>query len=118
MSDRNSSAVLWLLLALFVVLIVAASLVALVSPYGWGMMGGGGMMGWGIIFMAIPALVLILVLVAALGALNRPTGCACYPPPVPAQTPIQVLDERYARGEISREQYMQMRADLEARGYH
>lgn len=29
------------------------------------------------------------------------------------QTPLELLKERYARGEISREQYDQMRLDLE-----
>ena len=30
------------------------------------------------------------------------------------QTPLELLKARYARGEISREQYEQMRRDLEA----
>jgi len=30
------------------------------------------------------------------------------------QTPLELLRERYARGEITREQYDQMRRDLEA----
>ena len=29
------------------------------------------------------------------------------------QTPLQILKERYARGEISREEFEQMRRDLE-----
>ena len=32
----------------------------------------------------------------------------------PAQTPLELLKARYARGEISREEYDQMRLDLES----
>lgn len=33
-----------------------------------------------------------------------------------AETPKQVLDRRYASGEITREQYEQMKRDIESRG--
>jgi putative membrane protein len=32
----------------------------------------------------------------------------------PSRRPLDILQERYARGEITREQYEQMRRDLEA----
>ena len=35
-------------------------------------------------------------------------------PPQTEQTPLDVLKARYARGEIGREEYEQMRRDLEA----
>jgi putative membrane protein len=34
-------------------------------------------------------------------------------PPQTSQTPFEVLKARYARGEITREEYEQMRRDLE-----
>lgn len=33
-------------------------------------------------------------------------------PPAPAQTPLEVLKLRYAKGEINKEQYEQMKQDL------
>ncbi len=35
------------------------------------------------------------------------------PPPPPHKSAIDILNERYARGEINREQYHTMREDLE-----
>jgi putative membrane protein len=64
------------------------------------------MMGFG--------LILVLVIVGAIAyALGwRPqfnqTG-----PAQTSQTPLEILKARYARGEISREEYDQMRKDLE-----
>jgi putative membrane protein len=64
------------------------------------------MMGFGLI---IP-LLLIGGIAYALGW--RPQFNQSGPPPT-SQTPVQLLTARYARGEISREQYDQMRRDLE-----
>ncbi|HLO30021.1 MAG TPA: SHOCT domain-containing protein [Anaerolineales bacterium] len=64
------------------------------------------MMGFGLI---VP-LVLIGAVAYALGwrpQFNR-SG-----PPQAGQTPLELLKARYARGEISREEYDQMRRDLE-----
>jgi putative membrane protein len=64
------------------------------------------MMGFGLI---VP-LALIGVVAYALGwrpQFNQ-TG-----PAHTKQTPVELLKERYARGEISREEYDQMRRDLE-----
>ena len=38
------------------------------------------------------------------------------PGPPAAHTALDTLNERYARGEITREQYQQMRRDIEASG--
>jgi putative membrane protein len=42
-------------------------------------------------------------------ASNRQT-----PPPARPETPLEILQARYARGEITREEYQAMRQDLEA----
>jgi len=64
------------------------------------------MMGFGLI---VP-LLLIGAVAYALGwrpQFNQPQ------PPQAGQTPLEILKARYARGEIDREQYDQMRRDLE-----
>jgi putative membrane protein len=71
--------------------------------YGWGM----GTVGW--IFMALFWIVLIGLVVWAVVALlpgNR-TGSAVRP-----ESPGEILDRRFARGEIDVEQYRLARAEL------
>jgi putative membrane protein len=73
----------------------------------WGPWGAG--MGFGGIFMIL-FWVLVLLGVVALakwlfsGAAGGGSG----------RRPLDILKERYARGDITREQYEQMRRDLEA----
>jgi putative membrane protein len=72
-----------------------------------GMMGGGAFM-W---FWAIFALLVLALLVVGVVWLVRTLAG-----PSPAGTPStarQELDLRYARGELTREEYQQRRADLE-----
>lgn len=77
---------------------------------GWGMMGGYGGYGgfgmfiWPIILIAIVALVVWLVRsTAASGMHNVPTR---------RSSGLDVLEERYARGEINRDEYLQKKRDL------
>ncbi len=88
---------------------------------GYGMMGGG-MMGGGWLVMLIPLLAvvfLIFSLVPGLSEEARPDQG--YYPPGGSQPPYQapyssldVLSQRYARGEISRDDYLRMRNDISA----
>lgn len=64
------------------------------------------MMGFGLIF----PLLLIGAIAYALGW--RPQFNQTHLP-LASQTPLEILKARYARGEISREEYEQMRQDLE-----
>lgn len=66
---------------------------------GWGMV----IFGW-VFMVAIVGLVVWLIVSTTRGS-NRS---------VSARSAIDVLDERYARGEIDREEYMQRRTDLES----
>lgn len=104
------------------VLIVALVLVALPLLWGATMMGGGmgpGMMwgwqgtdrwdGWRALWMMIPGLLVIGGIVAAL-VWSLGSDAA----PRSGQSAREILDARYARGEITREQYQEMKADLEA----
>jgi putative membrane protein len=68
-------------------------------------------MGLGWIFMVLFWVLIVLGIVALLrwlgmgGAGSREA---------PRKTPLDILQERYARGEIEREEYEQKRRDLEA----
>jgi putative membrane protein len=79
--------------------------------YGYGMMGGGGFaLGW---FMMVLWWAFVLVVVVALvrwlaGGGRGESGFL----PAPRK-PLDILKERYARGDIDRETYDRMRRDLE-----
>lgn len=98
------------LLLVAVVLVIAESWIALAYRGGGGGMMGGGMLGgamglWGLLWVgllvAVPA-----YLVYRLGSRGGR----------PAQDPLSVLRECYARGELSDEEFERRRARLEADG--
>ncbi len=110
MAIRETNPLLWLGIALVVAVGLMALFMALFAPFGggYGMMGVG--MGWGMaIFMVVPAIFLVLVLLAALGALGGS------PAPVSHPNAREILDARYARGEVSRDEYTRLKDDLEGR---
>ena len=73
---------------------------------GHGYWGGPGW--WGVVggLVSLAFLVLVVVLVASL-VRNRP-GAG----PVASSSAIRILEERYARGEISRDEFLERRASL------
>ena len=84
------------------------------GPYnhGWMFDGGFGMLFgalWMILFWGIPFLV-IVALLKYLFAKPRDRDGSEVPPE--AKTPLDILKEAYARGEISRDEYLQKRDDL------
>lgn len=104
-----------------IVLAVVVLVILLIPGLGWGMMGWGmmgpGMMGgwgaavnpwWGVAMLVFWALVLAGIGLLVAWAFRRvPSGEAS------GGRPLDILKERYARGELTREQYEQMRRDLE-----
>lgn len=76
---------------------------------GWGSGWGGTFMGplFMIVWLAIVVAVIVLV-VRWLGGGN--IGMS-----PPRRTPREMLDERYARGEIDREEYQRRRDDIEGK---
>lgn len=80
------------------------------------MMGDWGGWGWGMgfggIFMILFWAVIILGIVALVKWLFSAGGSAGSGSP--GKSALDVLKERYARGEVTREQYEQMRRDLES----
>jgi len=108
------------------VVVVLGILLALagVGAYGWGMMGPGfyryGVFPiWGILmalFMLIFWVAIIAAIVWLVVSLTR-QGRLTSPGLGPGRpSALDILQERYARGEISREQYEQMRRDIEGSG--
>lgn len=71
----------------------------------------GAIFGWLITIGLIAALVLLVIwLVRRTG--GRATGDIAGNAPSPDRSAREVLQLRYARGELTREQYLQMRDDL------
>ncbi|MDH5557169.1 MAG: SHOCT domain-containing protein [Alphaproteobacteria bacterium] len=82
--------------------------------YGW-MHGDGGWMGMG-----LQGLFWILILIAVVWVIVWASRMAGGPQPGKTgaeerPSAMDILDERYARGEIDREDYMARKADLESR---
>jgi putative membrane protein len=112
-----------LLVALGVLLVVALGLSALMGgvmgpavpgqwPVGPGMMRGGGWMwGLGMGFGGLVMLTFWGALIVGIVLLVRSIGVGAGAPS--HSTPLDTLKRRYAAGEITREQYEQMRKDLE-----
>jgi putative membrane protein len=131
-TTQRTDPVVWVVLALVILLVVPGAL--MMSFWGVGMMGGSwmgtGWTGWGwglgaLVGLGAILVVLFLVLKAIQATPSRPPaapyayGVPPYgmPPGGPAPSdPRAILDARYARGEITRDEYLRMRSDLESGG--
>lgn len=129
----------WVILAILggaVLLILCAGIIMVGSwiNVDWGMMGGwpSGMMdswgfdimnGWGfvwigmlILMLLIPIGVLVLIVLGVIalvrGLSTRGQGSTNLSQPDALSSPSEILQMRYASGEITREQYLEMRDDL------
>lgn len=112
MANQKMSPLAWLGIALVVAIALMVILGVLsFSTYGgyYGMMGSGSW-GWAALMMGIPAVILIVILLAALGGLREPAAYPAYAPPT--LNPLDILEQRYARGELTREDYLKIRDDL------
>ena len=113
----------WALLALggAVLVVLLGWIIALmVGPvgragYGWGMMPWGGMMGAGLPVMLFMGLALLLFWAAVILGLVALVRWATRTAGERRAEPSDAMEEarhRYARGEITREEYEQLREDL------
>lgn len=76
-----------------------------------GMVGGWG--GWAWPFMGIVPLLFLALLIAAVVLLVRSASGGGNLPPSERRSPgLDALEERYARGEINREEYLQKKKDI------
>jgi len=114
METKYSTGWAWIVVAAILAVGLLGLFAAAASPFGgsYGMMGGGTWT-WGILMMGIGGLVLIVILLAFFWILRGAYPTAAYPAymPPPANA-LDALDERYARGELSREDYLRIRGDL------
>jgi putative membrane protein len=74
--------------------------------YGWGLGHGFGGGFWMILVWLVPILLLVWA-ARTLGGRNSSSGSAA-----PTKSPLDLLDEEYARGRLSRADYLQKRQDL------
>ncbi len=127
--DRSDSA--WVIvLALVLLLLIPGALMLGFWGLGVGwMMGPGTSWTWGgWLAMAVGLALLVLIILLLVRAVQSVPPRPAYsypaypvppyapaPPPAPL-TPVQILEQRYARGEITRDEYLRMRADLETPG--
>ncbi len=74
------------------------------------MMGYGMMGAFGLIGLLFNALIIVGVVVLIVWAVRRFSGSGNHASMI--QSPREILQARYARGEITREQYQQMLSDL------
>lgn len=96
----------------FIIFIVIFGFIFLISLFGFGSgMMGGGMMGGGWLFMLFP-IIFIVFLIYALAGRDRNTHEYSQPPYYEREKPIEVLERRYASGEISRSDYLRMKEDI------
>ena len=72
------------------------------------MMGFGMMGGFGLIGLIINVAIIVGIVVLVVWAVKRFTGSTNNS----NQSPREILQARYARGEITREQYQQMLSDF------
>jgi putative membrane protein len=77
------------------------------------MWNGFGGMGWGWIGLGVVHMLLfwILVILGIVLLVRLLAGTA--PPPANGGRALEILKERYARGELTREQYEQMKKELQ-----
>jgi len=78
----------------------------------WGAQGSDGWWRWGGLLMLLPGVLIVGGIVAAvvwgIGNSAEPQN------PAGPSNAREILDARYARGEITRDEYQQMRRDVEA----
>ena len=76
--------------------------------HGWDTWWGGGGMGFGPLWMIVWLAVLVAVIVAVVRWLGEKDGGGDRP----ARGARDILDQRYVRGEIDRDEYMKRKQDI------
>lgn len=77
----------------------------------WGMGSWGGVW-WGPFGMIIWLLLLVVIVVAVIWLVRSTTQGGGREPPPRRSAGLDVLEERYARGEVDRDEYLQKKRDL------
>jgi len=113
-SEQKMNPLGWLGIALVVAIVLMAAFAALslTTDGGYYGMMGTGAWGWGVVMMAVPGVILIVILLAAVGALGERSATGNPAGTAPPVAPLEVLDQRYAQGELNRDEYLRIRTDL------
>ncbi|MCJ2562775.1 MAG: hypothetical protein LN417_01625 [Candidatus Thermoplasmatota archaeon] len=114
MKDNDSNQMVFIIMVI-VLIVLVLSFVGLAFGAGtWGF----GMMGFSPFFMLFPVLLLILIVILIARAID--SGPRIYQVPqthsLPSVDPGHVARERYARGEISRDEFLRIIQDLREAG--
>ncbi len=107
--NRTAWATVLGVVALLVLSVVASLLVPLVGGYGYGWGMGPRMMGGGIMML----LFWVLIIIAAIWLVQsvaRGANSTRISAPM-SESPLDILKLRYAKGEINKEQFDQMKRD-------
>lgn len=82
-------------------------------------MMGGGMIWFGLLMMLFGLLVFVGIILVGIWAIGRLAGSERLRPSSTSSSPedpMTILQRRYARGEITREEYERIRSDLKGSG--
>lgn len=109
--NETGRVLLWIGLGVLAVLL-------LFTPFGW--MWGGDWWDWfgGFIWMMMlfPVILIVLIVVLIVAIANGSRRQAQPPAPafipVPQRNALEILERRYANGEVTRAEYLRMRGDL------
>jgi putative membrane protein len=78
----------------------------------WGMMGGYGY-GFGLIHMVVWVVILVAIIVGVIWLVRSLASSGGGQGALPRRSAgLDVLEERYARGEINRDEYLQKKKDI------
>lgn len=81
------------------------------GPNNWGMMGGWGY-GYGPVHMIVWVVILVVIIACAVWLVRSIAGPGMHHLPPRRSSGLDVLEERYARGEINRDEYLQKKKDI------
>jgi putative membrane protein len=70
--------------------------------------------GYGAFHMVIWVVVLAAIVVGVMWLVRSLTSAGAHSMTVPRSSGLGLLEERYARGEVNREEYLQKKGDLQA----
>ncbi|MFQ6076022.1 MAG: SHOCT domain-containing protein [Candidatus Bathyarchaeia archaeon] len=111
MVEKKGDLILLLIILVVLIGILPILLWGLWRGYMSGMMGMMGY-GWGFMFL-IPIAFLVLIALGAYYLITEFSGTG-RPSSGGSRRALEILGERYAKGEITREQYLRMKEELES----
>lgn len=117
-SKNNIMDIFWIFIGIIAIILVAAIAMGIIYSarypvYGYGMMGGApGMWLFGGVFMIIPLILFFLFIYWIIAAMSNHTSPVYYQEDLHNEQALEVLNLRYARGEITQEQYQKMKEEI------